>query len=280
MTAIRATGAPAVACPATRYRVTGPRVLRSEWAKFWSLRSSWITLGISLLLLVAVGIIAAVHYTPGAAASGNSHRLITVGTDAVAVALAGITLAQLAIGVLGVLVSGGEYSTGLIRSTLAAVPRRLPVLWSKTAVFAAVTLVVATAGAFAAFGIGEHFLAGQKIALTFSSAGVIRCLAGAGVYLALVAALGIALGALVRSVAGGIALLVVLLTLLPVLTGLLPGNWGNDVSPYLPGNAGDAIFALTHGSSALSPVIGLAVFAGWTAVALILAAIRLVRTDA
>jgi ABC-2 type transport system permease protein len=118
-----------------------------------------------------------------------------------------------------------------------------------------------------------------QIALTFSSAGVVRCLVGAGVYLALVAALGVALGALVRSVAGGIAL-VVLLTLLPVLTDLLPGNWGNDVSPYLPGNAGDAIFALTHDSSTLSPVVGLAVFAGWTAVAVILAAVRLVRTDA
>jgi ABC-2 type transport system permease protein len=139
-------------------------------------------------------------------------------------------------------------------------------------------VVLGTAGAFASFGIGEHFLGGQQIALTFSSAGVVRCLVGAGVYLALVPALGVALGALVRSVAGGIALLVVMLTLLPVLTDLLPGNWGNDVSPYLPGNAGDAIFALTH--STLSPAVGLAAFAGWTALAVNLAAVRLVRTDA
>jgi ABC-2 type transport system permease protein len=270
--------------PATRarpaYRVTGARVLRSEWAKFWSLRSSWITLGISLLLLIALGLVAAGRYTPELASEQGKHHLIPVGGNAVAIALAGITFAQLATGVLGVLFTAGEYSTGMIRSTLAAVPRRLPVLWSKTVVFGVTTLVLGTAGALVSFLAGEHSLAGQRIALSLSSPGVLRCLIGAGGYLALVAVMGLALGALFRSVAGGITGLIGGLIVLPVLTNLLPANWADDVSPYLPGNAGDAMFALTHDSSTLSPGAGLAAFAGWAVLLLALAAWRLARTDA
>jgi ABC-type transport system involved in multi-copper enzyme maturation permease subunit len=262
------------------YRVTRVHVLRSEWAKFWSLRSSWITLGVSLLLLIAIGLVAANRYTPQLASDQDKHHLISAGGNAVAVALAGITLAQLAIGVLGVLFTAGEYSTGMIRSTLAAVPRRLPVLWSKVLVFGLTTLVLGTAGAVVAFLGGEHLLAGQRIALSLSSSGVVRCLIAAGGYLALVAVMGMALGVLVRSVAGGIAALIAGLMLLPVLTNLLPSNWADNVSPYLPGNAGDAMFALTRESNTLSPGAGLAVFAGWAVLLLALGAWRLARADA
>ncbi|HEY3880521.1 MAG TPA: hypothetical protein VGM12_18160 [Trebonia sp.] len=274
------TAAPAATRTRPAYRVTGLRVLRSEWTKFWSLRSTWITLGISLLLLVAVGLVAASRYSPQLASQQGSHHLISVGSNPVAIALAGLTLAQLAAGVLGVLLSAGEYSTGMIRSTLAAVPRRLPVLWSKTAVLGVTALVLGTAGAVAAFVGGEHFLSGQQIALSLSSSGVLRCLFGAGAYLALVAVMGVALGALLRSVAGGIAALIGGLTLLPVLTDLLPSSWADNLSPYLPGNAGEAMFALTRDSNTLSPGAGLAVFAGWTALLIAAAAWRMARTDA
>jgi hypothetical protein len=154
------------------------------------------------------------------------------------------------------------------------------VLWSKTAVFGVTALVLGTAGALVAFLGGEHFLSGQRIALSLSSPGVLRCLVGAGGYLALVAVMGMALGALTRSVPGGITGLIGGLVVLPVLTNLLPSNWADDVSPYLPGNAGDAMFALTHDSNTLSPGAGLAVFAGWAALLLALGAWRLARTDA
>jgi ABC-2 type transport system permease protein len=262
------------------YRATGLRILRAEWAKFWSLRSSWITLAVAVLLLLVVGVVAAGHYTPQTASSSEQHHLISIGSNAVAISLSGLSLAQLAVGVLGVLFAAGEYSTGMIRSTLAAVPRRFPVLWSKMAVFGAVTLAVMTAAAFISFLLGEHLLSGQNIALTLSSSGVVRSLLGAGVFLALVGVLGVALGFLVRSVAGGIALLIGLMTLLPVLLNVLPSSLADSISPYLPGNAGDSIFALTHDSTSLSPGAGLAVFAGWTALAVILAAYRLLRKDA
>ncbi|WP_441246300.1 ABC transporter permease [Kitasatospora sp. McL0602] len=258
------------------YKVTGSRVLRAEWAKLWSLRSTWITLGLSLLFLIAFGLIAAANYSPGEFHHGPGGEA----KDAVGLALAGLDFAQLAIGVLGVLITAGEYSTGMIRSTLAAVPTRLPVLWSKAATYGVIALVLATVGALVAFLGGESFLHGKDIALTFSSSGVLRSLFGAGVYLALVGVLGVALGALVRSVAGGIGLLVVSLMLLPVLTGLLPTTLKNDLSPYLPGNAGGSVFALHHAANTLTPGAGLAVFAGWVALALAGAAWRLKRSDA
>jgi len=168
----------------------------------------------------------------------------------------------------------------MIRSTLAAVPRRLPVLWSKAAVFGLVALAVGTLGGFVAFLIGSGIVSGTPAAMSLSDAGVLRSLLGAGLYLGLVGVIGTALGALLRSVAGGISVLVATLMLIPGLISLLPSSWQNDISPYLPSNAGESMFALTHDSTTLSPGAGLLVFLCWTALALGGAAYRLVRSDA
>ncbi|MEU1086600.1 ABC transporter permease [Streptomyces sp. NPDC005892] len=259
------------------YRVTGRRVLASEWAKLWSLRSTWITLGLGLLFLVAFGLISAARYKSGIN-SGHMDRDFGDAT-AVSLSLFGVNFAQLALGVLGVLVTAGEYSTGMIRSTLAAVPRRLPVLWSKAAVFGLVALAVGTLGGFVAFLIGSGIVAGTPAAMDLSHTGVLRSLLGAGLYLGLVGVIGTALGALLRSVAGGISVLVAALMLIPGLVTLLPSSWQDGISPYLPSNAGEAVFALSHDSTTLSPGAGLLVFLCWTALALGGAAYRLVRTD-
>lgn len=268
---------PPTAPPRPAYRVTGRRVLSSEWAKLWSLRSTWITLGLGLLFLVAFGLIAASRYDYGV----HHGRLDRDFADATAVSLSlfGINVAQLALGVLGVLVTAGEYSTGMIRSTMAAVPRRLPVLWSKAAVFGLVALVVGVLGAFVAFGFGGRIVSGTHAAMGLTHAGVVRSLLAAGLYLGLVGVIGTALGALLRSVAGGISVLVAALMLVPGLVLLLPSSWQGDISPYLPSNAGESMFALTHDSTTLSPLAGLLVLLGWTALALASAAHRLWRSD-
>ncbi|MEU6508339.1 ABC transporter permease [Streptomyces sp. NPDC046942] len=270
--------APASAPARPAYRVTGRRVLSSEWSKLWTLRSTWITLGLALLFLVAFGLIASARYKSNID-SGHHMDGDFARSTAVSLSLFGTHFAQLALGVLGVLVTAGEYSTGMIRSTLAAVPRRLPVLWSKAAVYGLVALVVATLGAFITFGIGSQIVSGTPAALGFSHAGVLRSLLGAGLYLGLVGVIGTALGALLRSVAGGISVLVATLMLIPGLISLLPSSWQDNISPYLPSNAGESIFALTHDSTTLSPTAGLLVFLGWTALALAGAAYRLVRSD-
>jgi ABC-2 type transport system permease protein len=261
-----------------RYRVTSRRVVRSEWAKLWSLRSTWITLGLALLFLVAVGLIAALQYK-SQVDSGKPPSEDFTGATAVSLALFGVNFAKLALGVLGVLVTAGEYSTGMIRSTLAAVPRRLPVLWAKSAIFGLVALVVGTVGVFVAFLFTSGIVSGTDAAISLSDPGVVRSLLGAGLYLGLVGVLGAALGALLRSVAGGISVLVGALMMVSLLLSLLPSSWQDNVGKYLPDTAGESIFALTHDAGSLSPTAGLLVFVGWTALALAGAAYRLVRTD-
>ena len=264
--------------PRPAYQVTGRRVLRSEWAKLWSLRSTWITLGLGLLFLVAFGLIAAAQYK-SRISSGQHIDPDFAKSTAVSLSLFGTNFAQLALGVLGVLVTAGEYSTGMIRSTLAAVPRRLPVLWSKSAVFGVVALLIGTVGAFITFLFASGVVSGTPAAMTLSDAGVVRSLLGAGLYLGLVGVIGTALGALLRSVAAGISVLVGVLMLVPGLISLLPSTWQNNISPYLPSDAGESMFALHQNPTALLPAAGFAVFLCWTVLALAGAAFRLVHTD-
>jgi ABC-type transport system involved in multi-copper enzyme maturation permease subunit len=256
------------------YRVSGLRVLRAEWAKFWSLRSSWVTLAASVGILVALGLVAAATHRPTSAAYTSG-----VSRDAVSMALSGVDFAQLAFGVLGVLLTAGEYATGTIRATLSAVPRRLPVLWSKTAVIAVVALGVSGVAVFASFLGGAGFLHGTGMGLGLGDPGVLRALLGAVGYLVLVGVIGVALGALLRSVAGAVALLVVGLMLLKIVVDVLPAAVQNAVGPYLPGNAGSSMYALRDAAHSLSPGAGAAVLAAWAAVALAGAAWRLRRGD-
>ncbi|WP_155058883.1 ABC-2 transporter permease [Streptomyces blattellae] len=255
------------------YKVNGRRVLRSEWAKLWSLRSTWITLILGLLFLLVFGLIISWQFQAGNLDSDFDT------SKAVDLSLFGIPFAQLALGVLGVLVMAGEYSTGMIRSTLAAVPRRLPVLWSKAGLYGLVAMLVTSAGALVAFLIGSQIVSGTSAAQSLSDAGVARCLLGAGLYLGLIGVISVGLGALLRSVAGGISVLVGVFVLLPGLTALLPNSWEDNVSPYLPSNAGESIYTLTHDSTTLAPGAGLAVFLGWTVLTLAGATYRLKRND-
>ncbi|MYS84699.1 ABC transporter permease [Embleya scabrispora] len=282
MSTLTTTAVPAAApTPAVRpvYRVTGRRVLRSEWAKLWSLRSTWITLALALVFLVAFGLIAAAQYE-SRFSSGRHMDADFADSTAVSLSLFGTNFAQLALGVLGVLVTAGEYSTGMIRSTLVGVPRRLPVLWAKAAVFGLIAFAVGLVGVFTAFPIGSGIVSSTPAAIGISDSGVLRSLLGAGLYLGLVGVIGVALGALLRSVAGGISVLVASLMLIPGLTSLLPSSWQNHVKLYLPSEAGQSMFELHHGAHTLTPTAGLVVFLGWAALALTGAAWRLARTDA
>ncbi|GAA3092255.1 hypothetical protein JOF29_006963 [Kribbella aluminosa] len=268
-----------VAATKPAYRVTGSHVLQSESTKLWSLRSTWITLGLAMLFLVAFGIIAAWRYHHSFT-SGRPMDPDFADATALSLSLFGVPISQLALGVLGVLVSAGEYSTGAIRSTLAAVPRRLPVLWSKATVYGVVALVLALVGSFVAFFVDSGILHSTPAALTISSSGVLRSLLGATVYLALIGVIGVALGALLRSVAGAISVLVGALMLIPGLISLLPTSWHNAIQPYLPSVAGESMFSLQHGPHTLSAGPGFLVFVAWTALALAGAAWRLSHSDA
>lgn len=188
---VRVTADPVVGGPA-RVRVTPARVLRSEWHKFRTLRSTWVTLSAASVLILATGLVMAVGHKPG---GGSSEGI----GDPVVLTLIGIQFGQIVLTVLGVLFSAGEYSTGMIRASLTAVPRRLPVLWAKAAVYAAVTLVVGTVTVFTTFLLAQLFLSDTDMGASLTDPGIARAVAGTAVALTLLGVLGLGLGALLRS---------------------------------------------------------------------------------
>ena len=259
----------------TPLKLTWPRVLRSEWTKLWSLRSSVYTLLTAAVVMIGFGLIFSATQTASRSRAGPPGV-----SDPATVSLGGVYLAQLVIAVLGVLLISSEYSTGSIRSTLAAVPRRLPVLWAKGAVLAAVTLMLMAAATIAAFVGGQAILSGKHLQTSLSDPGVLRAVLGAALYLTVVALLGLGLGALLRHTAAAIGIAAGLLLVLPILASLLPPSWSSRITRFLPANAGQAILNVHHVANTLSPWTGLAVFCGYALASLTAAAILLVRRDA
>jgi hypothetical protein len=196
------------------------------------------------------------------------------------IALAGVNVAQLAIAVLGVLVITGEYSTGMIRASFSAVPRRLPVLWAKTGVYAVVSFLLMLPPVLIAFFASQAILSRHHILqISFGHAGVARSVIGGAVYLMLVGIFALGIGAIVRNTAGGIATFAGIFFVIPPLMNILPTSWNNAISQYLPSNAGRQVFSLTHGSHSLSPGPGVLLFVGYCALVLAIAAVLLVRRD-
>lgn len=261
--------------PSAELRVTLSRVLRMEWIKFWSLRSTVLTLAITALLTIGIGALVS-----GVVGSGDGGPGTDDFGDPTAISLSGVMLAALAMAALGVLMSSGEYASGMIRATLAAVPARLPVLWAKAIVFAAVSLVLMFATSVVAFLIGQEILSSRGLdSVALSDPGVFRAVAGASVYLTGAGLIGLALGALLRNTAGATTTVVGLLFVFPLLIQVLPASWYETVSPVLPSNAAGSFMAVETASPALSPWPGLAVFAGYVVVLLAGAAVLLRRRD-
>jgi ABC-2 type transport system permease protein len=261
----------------TRERVTQPRVIRSEWTKLWSLRSTRWTLLVAILGMAGLGpLIAAVQMNRWDHMSPDDRLHF----NPINTGLGGWHFAQLAIGVLGVLVLTGEYSTGQIRSTFMAVPKRLPVLWAKAGTFATVTFVLMLISGLVSFLFSQSILTQHHVNTTLSHAPALRSWVGVALYLAVLSVLAMSLGAIVRNTAGGIALFAGLLFVVPGLAAILPTSTQNAINPYLPSVAGTGILSGTRDAHTFSPWGGFALFAGYTLLALVVAAILMKRRDA
>ena len=188
--------------------------------------------------------------------------------------------AVVAFGVLGVLMISGEYSTGMIRSSLTAVPRRLPVLWAKLAVFAGVIFSISLVASFISFFLGQALLNSHHLGVSITAPGALRSIVGAALYVTVSGMIGVALGALLRNTAAGIATFAALFFVIPPLTGLLPASISDHLSQYLPSYAGEAVWGGARGVNALSPWTGFAVLCGYAVVLIAAAALRLRRVDA
>jgi len=257
-------------------RVTQVRVLRSEWTKLRTQPSAgWALLSAAVLIIgfgIGYSLLRQARPPHGAAAAG--------GFDPAAVSLAGVQLAQIAAGVLGVLLITSEYASGLIRPSFAAVPRRLPVLWGKAALAAAATAAVSLPAALAAFLAGQSILGRQHLAVSLSHPGAARAVLGSALYLAVAALLGLGLGALLRSTAGGISALFGLLFAVQIAAGFLPGKWSGEIGKLLPATAGQAVTtAHPDPAASLPPWTGFGLFCLYAATVLALAALRMRRGD-
>ncbi|MEU0812338.1 ABC transporter permease [Streptomyces sp. NPDC005970] len=253
---------------ATACRVTPVRVLRSEWAKLWSVRSTGLALGATALLTVAIGAVVGANHS-----SGNGDGT----TGPVQFTLLGIQFSQLIVAVLGVMVAAGEYSTGTIRATLTAVPRRLPVLWAKAAVFGAVAFATLLATAFATFAISQSFLSGTDQEAALTDPGIARALVGAAAGIALIGVISLALGAALRGVPAGIGAYIGGLLLVPEVVGALP--FGEDAVAYFPSRTLEALMATGSAADLLAPGTALVALCAWVAVALGAAGLLLRRRD-
>jgi len=267
---------PARPAGATGQRVTQARVVHSEWTKLRSVPSTAWSLLAAVVLIVGFGAL----YCVLRVTRPPTQPEAVAAFDPTAVSLTGVQLAQLAIGVLGVLLVAGEYATGTIRVSLAAVPRRLPLLWGKAIVFALTTLTLCLPATVAAFLVGQSILSAERLDISLSHPGVARAVFGSALLLSAVGLLGLGLGALLRSTAGAVAGLFGLLFGPQLLAGLLPAAWSDRIYPYLPVPAGAAVANVQPDSLALAPWTGFGLFCLYTAVVLALAAWQLRRRDA
>jgi ABC-2 type transport system permease protein len=273
----------AVATP-TRHtslgHLTFPRVVRSEWIKFRTLRSTFwsyaivLVLGVGLTALVAFSFPESqVSQMPDAAKAGFVSST----------ALFGVYFGQLIVAVLGVLAISGEYSTGMIRSSFAAVPRRTPIFVAKSIVLFVSSFVVGIVTTLAGYAIAGPVLSGKGFPVDITQSDTVWAILGAGAYLGLVSVFALGLGTLLRSAAGGIAAALGVVFLLPIIVSILHGllstvDWLGDVPKYLISNAGQAMAG--GGGTTFDPWQNVLVVLVWTAVSFIAGAIIMKRRDA
>lgn len=251
-------------------------VIRSEFIKFRSLRSTWITYVVALLIADGLGVLVA-------ALRGNDihNHGGAEGIDPVAFTLHGIFLAQLAIGVIGVLYVTGEYATGSIRSSMTAVPRRVPVLLGKTVVLGSVTAVLSLVMTFVAFFAGQAVLATWGLNVSLGHTGALRAVTGSALYLVCVALMALGLGFALRNTGGAIATLFGVILVLPLIVESLPTSWQSNISKYLPLNIADHMISTRYdvGTHALSNGIGAIMLVLYAVIALAIGFAVLKRRD-
>lgn len=230
--------------PEGQYRVTD--LMRSEWTKLRTVRSTMWTLGIT----IAVGIGISALATGETRAHWATMPLPTrVGFDPTRISLVPLFFCQLAMGVLGVLVMSAEFGTGTARATFAAAPRRTHVLAAKAAVFGAVALVVSEVTAFLSFFVGQAMLTAPARHASLSTPGALRAVVGTGLYLCVISLLALGLGTIVRHTAGAISAFVGILLVLPIVLQALPSSIGNQLSRFLPSRIGEVMMTTGHGGT-------------------------------
>ena len=279
---------PQLAHPSQRSRSTSLTfggVLRSEWIKLRSLRSTtWsylIVIAISLGMALIMSLSMVSDMNGGADASGmpaDGQVSLIVQSS-----VFGVFFGQLVAGVLGVLIISGEYTTGMIRSTLTAVPKRLPALAAKAIVLFVTTFLVGLVANLGAFLVASVVFSGVDVSASLVDPAVFLPILGGALYLALVSVFALGVGTMLRSSAGGIAAVLGVMLLLPTVLQMIPAEWAHDLIPYLISSAGLGIFTSTTAEpagDALGAWLSLLIVLAWMGASIAGAAVLLKRRDA
>ena len=240
-------------------------LVRSEWTKFTSLRSTWWSLGIMTVVSLGFTIAATATYTHDYphldAATQTQFRTDTVGL----ILQPAAQFAQLAVCVLGVLLIASEYSTGMIRATMLAAPRRTSALLAKAATFAAAVFVLAEIVAVACFLIGSRIVRAHSV-VSITDPTSLHAVLGFGAYMALIGLVALSLGTLLRHPAAGISLVLAMQFVLAGVVGMIPGSVGKHLAGAMPSGATVIMGSGHNASDVYSPAQGLLILLGWVAV--------------
>ena len=277
--------------------VTFGGVLRSEWIKLWSLTSTRILLGLTLVAIVGVGALAVlIRYTfldEAVRSAREQGQTMTPemlgqsfppdsGFDLYNLPNAGLQIGILILGSLAVLFMSSEYATGMIRSTMNAVPRRLPAFAAKAIILAVISYLISATAGVATFLIAMPVFQGMGFDLDWSTDGVLYSILTGGLYVAGVALIGLSLGTLLRNSAGGITVLVGIFFVLSIAAGfmtLIPGEFWKYVPQYIPSEAGGRFLSIGHTDGVIDPWHGGLIFLGYVLLSLIPAMIALKKRD-
>ncbi|HEX4787919.1 MAG TPA: ABC transporter permease subunit [Actinospica sp.] len=254
--------------------------LRSEWTKIRSVKSTLWTLAAAIV--IAVGISALGNWGQASHTTESAAQLMS--RDLTYRSMFGIMLGQLVMVVFGALAVTSEYATGMIRTSLSAQPRRLPVFFAKLVIVAVVAFVVGEIISFASFLTGAHFWAAKGVTLSLGSThGALQAVFGGGLYLTGAALLAFGIGAALRHTAGAITLGVFLLFVVTIITNFMPDSWQADMDKWLPANAGSQVWATQHTAdvgTAFGAWAGFAVYMGYAVIALLVGLVVFQRKDA
>ncbi|MDQ0823468.1 ABC-2 type transport system permease protein [Arthrobacter sp. V4I6] len=260
------------------------RVLNSEFIKFRTLLSTLILLGSTVLVVVGFGALSAWGTGQFAEAASTDPQAAAAfaaqgGDLAVGVPTSGIAFAQLILGSLGVLLMSSEFTTGMARSTFAAVPRRIPAFAAKLLVVMVTAFVLTAVSVLLAGLVSLPILDNYDLKLDLASSQSVKLLLVNSLYVAAVAAIGMSLGALIRNSAGGIMSLVGVFFVAPIAFQLIPGDFFVEARKYLPGNTVEPLTAVEHLPDTLEAWQAALVLGAWVLIPLLLAAFLLKRRD-
>lgn len=257
--------------------------VRSEWTKIRSVRSTYWTLAAAIIFSIGFAALSSAvnahHYQKYSVA--ERHRLLVQdGIDAVSQTMSGVAIGQIAIAVFGALVISAEYRNRMIRTTLTALPRRGRMLAAKVITYGALALVAAEFITFVSFFVGIAFYRGIGFDVSLSDPGVLRAVAGTGIYMALAGICGLGLGLIIRHTAGAITAAIGFLLVLPALTQALPSPWDTRIGKFLPYSIGDQAAHPHQLNNHLGAVTGLVMLAIYAAALLAIGWALLQRRDA